>query len=54
MNPDTARFLASAVVVLCVVAIVLMGAAGCRDFEAYVIAVGVAILAGFIASTQPT
>jgi len=52
MKADTARFLASAAVVLSVVAIVLLAASGCRDFEAYVATVGVAIMAGFVAKTQ--
>ncbi len=54
MNPDLARFLASATVVLCVAAVVLMAATGCREFVAYLSAVGLAIFAGFVASTQPT
>ena len=54
MNPDTARFLASAAVVLCVVAVVILAATGCREFVVYLSAVGLAIFAGFIASTQPT
>jgi hypothetical protein len=52
MKPDTARFLASAAVVLSIVSIVLLAALGCRDFETYLVCVGVAILAGFVASTQ--
>jgi hypothetical protein len=52
MKPDTARFLSSAVVVLCVVTLVILAAVRCPDFEAYVATVCLAILAGFVASTQ--
>ena len=52
MNSDTARLFASAAVVFCVVAIVILAATGCREFVAYLAAVIIAIFAGFVASTQ--
>lgn len=54
MKPDTARTLSATAIVACVVAIVLMAAAGCKSFEAYLSAVLVAIMAGFVGSTQDT
>lgn len=53
MKPDTARFLASSVVVAMVAVTVLLAAVGARDFETYLAVVLVAIFAGFVASTQP-
>jgi len=52
MKADTARTLSATAFVLCIVALVLMGAAGCRSFEAYLSAVLVAIFAAFVGSTQ--
>ena len=52
MKADTARTLSATAFVLAIVALVLMGAAGCRSFEAYLSAVIVAIFAAFIGATQ--
>jgi hypothetical protein len=52
MKPDTARFISSTVVVAMVALTVLLAAVGVRDFESYLIIVGIAIFAGFVASTQ--
>lgn len=52
MKADTTRTLSATVLVACVVSIVLMAAAGRKSFEAYLSAVLVAIMAGFIGSTQ--
>jgi len=52
MKADTARTISATAFVLCIVALVLMGAAGCRSFEAYLSAVLVAIFAAFVGSTQ--
>jgi hypothetical protein len=52
MKPDTARFLASAAVVLSIVSIVLLAASGCRDFATYLVCFGVAVFAVFVALTQ--
>ena len=52
MKPDTARFLASSVVVAMVAVAVVLAAVGVRDFETYLVIVGVGIFAGFVASTQ--
>jgi hypothetical protein len=54
MKSDTARTISATVLVACVVSIVLMAAAGCTSFEAYLSAVIVAIMAGFVGSTQDT
>lgn len=52
-RPDSAvRLLASAVIVACVVALVLLAAAGCRDFEGYVAISLLAIMSAFVALTQ--
>ena len=51
-NPDTARFAASVALVLSIVALVLLGATGCRDFEAYVAIVMLAVMSAFVATTQ--
>jgi hypothetical protein len=52
MNADTTRTLASAAIVACVAVIVLLAAFGCRDHEAYVATLMLAIMAGFVALTQ--
>lgn len=52
MKADTAHTLSATAFVLCIVAIILMAAAGCRSFEAYLSAVLVAIFAAFVGSTQ--
>ena len=52
MKPDTARFLASSVVVACITVIVILGAAGYREPEGYIACACLAIFAGFVASTQ--
>lgn len=52
MKPDTARFLASSVVVACIAVVVILGAAGYREPEGYIAAACLAIFAGFVASTQ--
>ena len=52
MTSDTARTCSAAAVVLSVIALILLGAAGCRDFEAYVAVTCLAIMAAFVGSTQ--
>jgi len=52
MNADTARTCSAVAVVLSVVTLILLGAAGCRDFEAYVAVTCLAIMAAFIGSTH--
>jgi len=52
-HPDSpARFWASIALVACIVTMVLIGAAGCKDFEAYVALFMLAVMAGFVAKTQ--
>ena len=52
MKPDTIRFWASAVVVAMIAVTVLLAAVGVRDFESYLVIVGIGIFAAFVASTQ--
>jgi hypothetical protein len=52
MSADTARFLSSAAFVLCIGGLIFLAAFGCRDFEAYVATICLAIMAAFIGSTQ--
>ena len=52
MKPDTARFIASAVTVAMVPAFLALVATG-ASFAVCLVPVGIGILAGFIASTQP-
>jgi hypothetical protein len=52
MKTDTLRFIASAAVVLCVIAIIILAAAGCRDFGAYVAAGLILGMAAFVGSTS--
>jgi hypothetical protein len=52
-HPDSAaRFWSSAALIACVAVIVVLAACGCRDFEAYVALTVLAIMSGFIATTQ--
>lgn len=52
-HPDSAaRFWASAALIAFVGTGVVIAACGCRDFEAYVAIVVLAIMAGFVATTQ--
>jgi len=52
-HPDSpARFWASAALVASIVTMVLIGAAGCKDFEAYVALFMLAVMAGFIAKRE--
>jgi hypothetical protein len=53
MKPDTARFIASTVTVAMVIAFVVLVATG-ASFAVCLVPTGIGILAGFIASTQPT
>jgi general stress protein CsbA len=52
MNPDLTRTLAATAFVAAIIALVLLGASGCREFAAYVACVCFAILSAFIGSTQ--
>ena len=54
MQPDTIRTGAAFALVLSVIALILVAASGCKDFEAYVVIVGLAIMAAFVGSTQDT
>lgn len=51
MTADQGRFFCSLVSVLCAVAIVLLGATGCREFGAYAATVCVLAMAVFIGAT---
>jgi hypothetical protein len=53
MKPDTARFIASAVTLAMVIVFVVLVASS-ASFGVCLVPVGIGILAGFIASTQPT
>jgi hypothetical protein len=52
MKPDTARFLASFVVVACVATITILGATGYSQPEGYIAAAFLAVFAFFVALTQ--
>jgi len=52
MKPDTIRTGAAFTLVLSVIALVLVGASGCRDIETYLVIIGLAIMAAFVGSTQ--
>ena len=52
MNPDTTRTAAAFAVVAAVITLVLLGASGCREFEAYVAVTLLAVMAAFVGSTQ--
>ena len=52
MQPDTIRAGAAFALVLSVIALILVAASGCRDFESYVAIIGLAIMAAFVGSTQ--
>ena len=52
MHPDTVRTACSFALVASVVTLVILGASGCRDFESYVAVSILAVMAGFIGSTQ--
>ena len=52
MHAETARTLSATVFVAAIVGMILMAAAGCHSFEAYLSAVIVAIMAAFVGSTQ--
>ncbi len=54
MTADTARTLSATAFVLSIVTMILLGASGCREFAAYLACVGLAIMAAFVGSTQPT
>jgi general stress protein CsbA len=54
MTTDTARTLSATAFVATIVAMILLGASGCREFVAYLSCVILAIMAGFIGSTQDT
>ena len=52
MTSDTARTCSAYVFVLSIIGLILLGATGCRDFEAYVATLCLAIMAAFVGSTQ--
>ena len=52
MHAQTARTLSATVFVAAIVGMILMAAAGCHSFEAYLSAVIVTIMAAFVGSTQ--
>ena len=51
MHPDTTRTACSFALVASVVTLVILGASGCRDFEAYVAVSILAVMAAFIGTT---
>ena len=54
MKAETARTLSATALVAAIVTMILLGASGCREFVAYVSCVILAVMAGFIGSTQDT
>ncbi len=51
MQPETIRTGAAFALVLSIIALVLVGASGCKDFETYLAIIGLAIMAAFVGST---
>ena len=51
MKPETARTCSAFALVASVITLILLAAAGCKDFEAYVAVVMLAIMAAFVGST---
>lgn len=54
MKAETARTLSATAFVAAIVAMILLGASGCKEFAAYVVCVILAAMAAFVGSTQDT
>lgn len=54
MKADTARTLSATAFVAAIVAMILLGLSGCREFAAYTACVILAIMSAFVGSTQDT
>ena len=52
MTSDTARTCSAYVFVLCIIAMVLLAASGCKEFAAYLACFGLLVMAAFVGSTQ--